>query len=513
MISSRRNVRDVRLSVDWTPKSDAEWGLAYGTPARLAYTLSRGGWQYAPHLQLMDAHLVALARRQITRLIITAPPRHGKSELCSRFFPAWFLGMFPNRRVMLTSYQAKFARQWGGKVRDIIQHSQHIYGITTRPDSTAKDEWNILDHDGGMVSAGRQSGITGRGAHLLIVDDPVASAAAAVSPTIQDAIWQWYVSTAETRLEPGAVVVIVMTRWSETDLVGRLLESQRHGGEQWTVLHMPALAVEPTKVKSDGTPWGPDPLGRAPGMALWPERFSAELLTKKRETRDDPAAGQVMHWFEALYQGDPSGARGEHFDTKWFTVVIPPAPPEGPCRAVRFWDKAATPGGGCNTAGALVVEVGRNKYIVDIVAGQWGPAERERVIRETAYRDGIGVEVCVEEEPGASGKDSSYWTVTNLEGFAVCPIRPSGEKSVRAAPMASQAQAGNLLMCYGAWNRDFLDEIRRYPRGGKDRVDAVAGAVNRLDQTKVAESASGGTRPAAPWNPAAGRSEIWRPQW
>lgn len=224
------------------------------------------------------------------------PPRHGKSELISRFLPAWYLGTFPDRRVILTAHTHSLARHYGKLARDLLaEHGRGMFGVGLREDSHAADDWMIAGNDGGMMTAGIGGPITGRGANLLIVDDFLKNAEEAKSELIRENQWDWWQSTASTRLEPGGVAIVVATRWMEDDLSGRLIAAAASGeGTPVRRVRLPALA-------EDG-----DPLGRAPGDALWPERFSRGQLERMRADRN-------LGWWLAQYQQRP----GRHEGTEW----------------------------------------------------------------------------------------------------------------------------------------------------------------------------------------------------
>lgn len=273
-----------------------------------------------PHIAFLDRALEDLVcgRLGTSRLIVTMPPRHGKSELCSKFLPAWFLSRYPDRRVILTSYEADFAAGWGRKARDVLQGAADWCGVKIRQDSKAANRWNLVGHKGGMETAGARGPITGKGAHLLIIDDPIKTSEDAMSETLRQKTWDWYISTAKTRLEPGAFQIVIMTRWNEDDLVGRLLE---HEPDQWTVINFPAIAEEA------------DEIGRQPGDALWPGAYSIEAL---EEIRDTPETG---YWWSALYQQHPTAAAGGMFARDNF----------------RHWTHA--PGGAAYVLDGLVVPV------------------------------------------------------------------------------------------------------------------------------------------------------------
>jgi hypothetical protein len=213
-------------------------------------------------------------------LAVFLPPLHGKSELVSKFFPAWFLGMHPDSRVILASYGADFASSWGRKARDLLVEHGDIFGVNMDMNSSAKNSWDISGHRGGMNTGGVGSGLTGMGASLLIIDDPVKDAEHANSGRYREAAKDWYRSVAHTRLAPDGRVVLIQTKGHEDDLGSWIV---RESEEDWTIVNLPALAEEN------------DLLGRKPGEALWPERFSRDWLDRKRLEIGE-------YWFAALYQ-------------------------------------------------------------------------------------------------------------------------------------------------------------------------------------------------------------------
>lgn len=265
--------------------------IATGTPAGFAWTVNEGRWKLARHLHLINRKLTDLAAGRIKRLMIFCPPRHGKSELCSKHLPAWYLGTFPDRRVMLASYSAEFASDWGLKARRLIEEHGHLFGVRVSSDSAAKSNWTIDRHGGGMVTAGIGGPFTGRGCNLMVIDDPIKNNEDALSPTIRDKHWDWWLSTASTRLEPSGSVLLMMTRWHPDDLAGRLLKE--HSAE-WEVLSLPALAGHD------------DPLHRQPGEALWPQQWPTHDLERIK-------LNQTAYWWRAMYQQQP----GRHEKFEW----------------------------------------------------------------------------------------------------------------------------------------------------------------------------------------------------
>jgi predicted phage terminase large subunit-like protein len=281
------------------------------SPQQFAQILSRRDaepWQPYRHLIHLNDRLMDIVEGRINRLIVTMPPRHGKSWLCSYYFPAWFLNRFPDKRVILCSYGDDFAAEWGRKVRDLIRDNSDKLQIEINESSKAADRWDIQGHRGGMKTAGVGGQITGRGANLFIIDDPVKDAAEANSATIRESKWDWWRTTARTRLEPGGAVIIIQTRWHEDDLTGRILRDDDEA-QQWHVVNLPALAEED------------DPLGRTPGTALCPERYNENALA---HTRTD--IGQSA--FSALYQQRPQPEGGGAFKKVDFRYYTTPASEE-----------------------------------------------------------------------------------------------------------------------------------------------------------------------------------------
>lgn len=277
--------------------SQSEFLAKAGSPAALAMTVSRGRWKMAKHLSYLNQVLLAVAAGSVQRVLITMPPRHGKSELISKYFPAWFLGVSPESRVMMGTYETTFAGKLGGQVRDILaEWGQELFGITV---AGTKNRWNIEGHEGGVIASGAGGGFTGEGADLFVVDDPIKNAEEALSETFRDRAWDWYQSTALTRLHPGGRVVLVQTRWHDDDLAGRALRHAENGGEPWHVVNMPAIA-EQDEHWPDGT------LFRHEGEALWPERYSLEMLDKMRRESS-------LYWWQAMYQQQPT----QHGSAEW----------------------------------------------------------------------------------------------------------------------------------------------------------------------------------------------------
>ena len=261
------------------------------------------GYEPAPHHRLIVEKLEAVERGELRRLMLFVPPRHGKSELASVRFPAWYVGRDPKRKVILTSYGAVLAYKFSRRVRNLVRSPlyRRLYpGIDLTGDAAAVAFWaweKDGEEAGAFNAAGVGGGITGEGCDLLVVDDPVKDAKEALSLTVRDDCYEWYSSTAYTRLDRSAnAIVLIMTRWHEDDLAGRLLQQQDEGGETWEVVDLPALAESGRE----------DALGRAPGRPLWPERFDEARLAVIRTTVRE-------QWWEALYQQRPPETLGGRY--------------------------------------------------------------------------------------------------------------------------------------------------------------------------------------------------------
>jgi len=436
--------------------------LAIMSPVWWGVISSNGRYQSPPHIQALSKAVRDTINgvEGVRNLMVSMPPRHGKSEFCSKYLPSWFLGTNPDKRVILASYEAKFASSWGRKARNLFEEFGDVFGVEVAKAPSSADQWDIAHNSGGMMTAGVGGAITGKGAHLLIVDDPHKNAEEANSKTIRDSIWDWWQSTAYTRLEPDGAAIVMQTRWHEDDLCGRLLKDASQNGIKWRVLVLPAINDQ--------------------GEALWPERFSSERLTQIKS-----AIGEY-HW-SALYQQGPTAREGSLFRVSQLEIID--AAPAG-LREVRAWDIAATAGDGDYTVGLKMGADSEGRYFVlDVTRGQWGTDDRDATIRQTAESDGRSITHRLPEDPGAAGKSQALAFSRLLTGFTFQIERVTGDKVTRADPFSSQVNAGNVKLVRGLWNRDFIEELRQFPRGGHDdQVDAASDAFNFLatgDNTSI----------------------------
>lgn len=426
-----------------------------------------------PYLEQLAGLLQRVADDELTRLMIFAPPRHGKSELVSRLFAAYYLYRHPARWIGLTSYAAELAYTLSRNARDNYQRG----GGALRPDVAAVKHWETTA-GGGLWAGGVGGPITGKGYHLGIIDDPVKNAEDANSPVMRAAQWDWYQSTFYTRQEPAAAIVVIQTRWHEDDLSGRILANEEAEPERWHIAHLEAIKEATPPMYAPTLHVMPDP--RQPGEALAPKRYTAEKLRQ--------IGNRIgSYYFGALYQQTPHTRGGDMFQVAKIVLVDSVSQPQ---RIVRYWDKAGTRDGGAYTAGVLMAWVGDVYAVLDLVMGQWEPATRERVISQTLVSDRAlygHVTTYIEQEPGSGGKESAEATIRANAGFTVLADRPVGDKVLRAEPFAAQVNIGNVVLLRGEWNQRYLDILTAFPRGAiKDPVDASSGAFSKLAKTAVA---------------------------
>ena len=408
-------------------------------------------WDYQVYIQDRLARMTA---GSLKRLMLFLPPRHTKSEMVTVRYPVYRMRLAPATRVIVGAYNQTLAEKFSRKSRKIALET----GLALNPDRQAAYDWETAD-GGGLRAVGVGAGITGHGGDLIIIDDPVKNRKEANSKTYRDAVWDWYTDDLYSRLEPGAAMILIMTRWHEDDLAGRILRSE--DGADWEVICLPALAE------------AGDPLGRPVGAALNPDRYPVDVLQKIQAVQGRS--------FLALYQQRPQEQEGDTFKRSWFEIVD--AVPAG-CEWVRYWDRAATQDDGDYTVGALVGYLNGIYYIADIVRGQWATAARNKIIKDTAAADQVkygGCRIYLEQEPGSSGVDVIAGLVTLLDGYTVEGDRVTGDKALRADPLSSQAEVGNVKILRAPWNEDLIDELTSFPNGAHDdQVDGVSGAYNKL---------------------------------
>jgi predicted phage terminase large subunit-like protein len=423
------------------------------------HALAPGGQRPARHHTEMLRQLAGLAENGPDRLMLLLPPGHGKSTYASVLFPAWFLARHPRASIIAASHTADLAEYFARRVRETIRDQGEALGLSLAREDRAAARWRTAQ-GGEYFACGIRGPITGRRADLVLIDDPVKSHAEADSPTARNALWNWYRSDLATRLKPGGRIVLVMTRWHQDDLGGRLLDSD----SSWTTLRLPALA------EAD------DPLRRAPGEALWPEWEDEEALARKRRV-----VGPRI--WNALFQQTPTPDAEALFATTRIPI-LDTAPIIR--REIRAWDLAATPAGDGRdpdwTVGLKLALISENRYLItDVVRLRAGPAEVADTIHAVATQDGASVTVALPQDPGQAGKQQVAWLSQRLAGFRVRASPETGAKLTRATLPAAAIESGTLALLRAPWNRALLNELRDFPHGRKDdQVDALSRAFAQL---------------------------------
>lgn len=435
------------------------------SPVAFAERHSRGTYRRYRHVEVMEqAILDTIATGG--RLILSASVRHSKSETASKWTPAWFLGRYPDKRVILAGHEADFAARWGRAARDILtEHGPDVFGVKVSRRSEAANRWDIDGHAGGMLTIGVGGSPIGRGADLMIVDDPVKSYEDAMSPLKRQRVKEWWTGTMASRVEPGGAVILIMARWHEHDLAGWLLSEDP---ETWRELRLPAICDDPDS----------DPLGRAAGEPLWPERWPLDEL--ERAHRDVTLTLGETVWL-AQYQQRPTTPEGGTFPERMWRFIGAHEVPDN-LQWVRAWDYAASKDEGDWTVGCRMARLPDGRFVIDdVVRGQWDGYRFQQELHSAARRDPAGTWIELPQDPGAAGKILGQQLVASLAGHIAAARPVSGSKEVRAAGYAAQQQAGNVVLVEADWNGRWVAEHSTFPRGSHDdQVDAGATGFNRL---------------------------------
>ncbi len=410
------------------------------------------GW---PHLVYIQQKLEAHARGEIRNLMVLCPPQHGKSELVTVRYPVYRLEQDPKLRVVVSAYNQSYVDKLARKVRRIAV-ARGCFKFAS--DRNAVSEWELAA-GGGMLAVGIGGGLTGNPAELAIIDDPIKGREDAESETLREKVWEWYVDELSTRIQQDGQKLLVLTPWHEDDLRGRILNSSE--AKRWEVVKLPAICISEA-----------DPLNRAMGEALCPERRTLEWLLEQK------ALGERS--FQALYQCDPTPREGSFFQIGHLIENI--GEPPRLVRWCRAWDLASSKGNGDFTVGVLMgVDTLGRFWICDIARGQWSPDERNERMRQCAILDGNLVPIRLPQDPGQAGKEQAQSLTRLLAGFSVRAIPVTGDKLVRADPFAAQVNAGNVFLLRAGWNGALIEELRQFPSGRHDDiVDAASDAFNEL---------------------------------
>ncbi len=416
----------------------------------LAFTeYTNPAYTAAPHHVLIAAKLEAVARGEIKRLMILMPPRHGKSELASRRFPAWYIGNTPGKQIIAASYNSDLANDFGREVRNIVGSPEFraLFQTSLAVDSHAANRWHT--EKGGMyVAAGVGTAITGRGADVLLIDDPFKDREEADSELRRERVWDWYTSTAYTRLMPGGAVVVINTRWHDDDLSGRLLAEQDNGGDKWEVLSLKAINDE--------------------SEALWPAWYPLDRLEQIR------AVLPARDW-NALYQQNPIPDEGDFFKADWFGEYdVPPKD----IRKYGASDYAVTDKGGDFTEhGVAGVDQNGNIYILDwwrkqATSDVWIDAKVDLMLKhEPACWFGEAGPIRRAVEPFLMRRMTDRKAYCRIEWLASIADKPT-----RARTIQGMASMGKVFLPKNAvWKGDLLSQLLRFPAGKlDDGVDVLS---------------------------------------
>lgn len=467
----------------------------------------------ARHIQMLGQKLEQVAKyilsggkEGISRLMVFMPPRYWKSQTASRKFPAWLLGKNADLRIIMTSYNADLASKHSKAVRDLIMSEEYsqVFGtlastnepVLLDPESKASASWEIADRNGGMLAAGVGGGITGFGANLFIIDDPVKGRKEASSETLREDSYEWYKSTAYTRLEDHGAIIVIMTRWDVEDLSGELLRAMVSDDEadQWDVVMMPAIALEEKQyprsreefvenlLRGVYIPMNGDLLGRKPGEPLWEQKHNEDALRIKKANMDD-------FEFEAQYQQMPRLADGNFFDESDFVVVD--RAPDG-LQWYRYVDLALgkSEQSDFNATAAVGMDGKGDEFIRDMY--------KERSLDQ--FLGGLRALMLSDEERGTIwGIEGNAFQSLVVKQFmadrALAKISimemtrtsADGDKTQWAQPWRMRAKQGKVKLVRGPWNLSFLREATAFPNGrNDDEIDTVSGG-NEM----IAEGVSG----------------------
>lgn len=411
------------------------------------------GWRHLRHIQ---SHLARVTSGEIDRLMLFVPPRHGKSEMATIRYPAYRLECDPVMRVIVGAYNQTLAAKFSRKCRSLARGR-----VPLSVERAAADDWET-EEGGGVRAAGVGTGVTGHGADLIIIDDPVKSREEANSEAYRERVWDWYRDDLYTRLEPGGAIVLIMTRWHDDDLAGRILESD--DAENWHVVQLPAEAMPG------------DPLGREVGEALCPERFDEAALARIRRV-----LGTSYH---ALYQQAPQPDEGTYFQRDWFRRYRLGEQPER-LSVYGASDYAVTDGDGDYTEhGVVGFDEAEDLFLLDWWSGQktadvWIDAELALVKKHQPLAwvaEGGPIRRAIEPFLKRAQREARTYFRTEW-------LTSNKDKPANARGFQGLAAAGKVWIPRTEWGEALIDQLVTFPTGKYDDKTDVCGLFGRiLDQ-------------------------------
>ncbi|MGV6934107.1 phage terminase large subunit [Paenibacillus sp. CMM36] len=384
------------------------------------------------------------------------PPRHGKSMTITETLPSYYLGHFPNDRIIEGSYNTTFASKFGKKnLQKMKLLGEDMFSLKISPTSKSSSDWDIDGTRGGMISRGILAGVTGEGADLMIIDDPIKNREEADSQVYRDKMWDEWVDSFSTRLHPGAICIFIMTRWHEDDLIGRLQNPEYGEPLPMTMINLPLEAEEG------------DLLGRDPGDPLWPERYSYDFI----ETRKKYPSS-----FNALYQGRPTSQEGNLLKRQWWQYydALPPMASKLISIDAAFKDN--------DDSDYVVIQVwGKsraNMYLIDQVRARMNFMATLQTIRNVHQKHPDAAWKLIEDKANGSAIISTL----HSEIGGIIPVNPEGGKVARVNAVSAYIESGNVFIPRGVeWVHDFVEEAASFPNGKHDdQVDAMSQALHRF---------------------------------
>lgn len=421
------------------------------------------GWVHKDICQRLEKFSEQVANKESPRLMLFMPPRHGKSTLASVAFPAWHLGRHPHHEFISCSYSGSLAMSFSRKVRQLLR--EPVYKNVFEKSRLDKDSQSIeswqTTQGGGYVAAGVGGGITGKGANVLVIDDPVKNREDAESDNNRAATWDWYTSTAYTRLSPGGGILVILTRWHDDDLAGRLLKQAEDGADQWEVIRYPAIAEI-------------DENFRKQGESLHPERYNVDALEQIRK-----AIGP-RDW-SALYQQNPVSDEGDYFSRDMIRYYEYDEIDTAELNYYCAWDLAIGQRDRNDYSVGIVVGIDEydHLYVVDVVRGKYDGFELVEQILDLyeTWRPGI---VGIERGHIEMALGPFLQKRTRERGLSEAYFKDlkvgRRDKEARARAIQGRMQQGMVYFPKDAvWTGTMVAELLRFPNGTHDdQVDALA---------------------------------------